>query len=299
MDVILNNKYKLTKNIGEGTFGKIFEAINTHTDELVAIKIEKKIEQSSSSSTNVKNVLKHEANIYGRCKGIKGIPQLRFYGTIDNYSYMVIDKLGGSICSLMRDCGDKFNLRTVIILGIQLLNIIEKLHNIGIVHRDLKPDNVLIGTGKNRKQFYLIDFGLSKHILNSDGTIIPMNTNRSLTGTAKYVSLNVHNGIEPSMRDDLESIAYILIYCLKGKLPWQFISGESKNKKYQNIKEAKEKTTLQELCIELPLEILIFISYCKSLKYDELPDYNYLRCVLYNLFKHKKYSMDDEFEWSV
>jgi serine/threonine protein kinase len=126
-----------------------------------------------------------------------------------------------------------------------------------------------------------------------------MNTNRSLTGTAKYVRLNVHNGIEPSMRDDLESIAYILIYCLKGKLPWQFISGESKTKKYQNIKEAKEQTTLQDLCMELPLEFLIFISYCKSLKYDDIPDYNYLRCILYNLFKHKKYSMDDEFEWNI
>jgi hypothetical protein len=101
------------------------------------------------------------------------------------------------------------------------------------------------------------------------------------------------------MRDDLESIAYILIYCLKGKLPWQFISGESKTKKYQNIKEAKEQTTLQDLCMELPLEFLIFISYCKSLKYDDIPDYNYLRCILYNLFKHKKYSMDDEFEWNI
>lgn len=295
MNVTLNNKYQLREIIGEGSFGKIFEAINIYTDEIVAIKIEKKNE---SVMINVKNVLKHEANIYGRCKGIKGIPQLRFYGTVDNYSYMVIDKLGESICTLMEKCGNTFNIRTVIILGIQLLNIIEKLHNIGIVHRDLKPDNVLIGTGKNRKQFYLIDFGLSKHILNTDGTIIQMNAGRSLTGTAKYVSLNVHNGIEPSMRDDIESIAYILIFCLKGQLPWQFISGKTKTEKYQNIKAAKEQTSLHDLCIDLPLEILIFISYCKSLKYDDIPDYNYLKCVLYNLFKHKKYIVEEEFEWN-
>lgn len=298
MDVILNNKYKLTNIIGEGSFGKIFEAINTYTDECVAIKIEKKPEKTDTIPA--KNILKHEANIYGRCKGIKGIPQLRFYGTIDNYSYMVIDKLGESICSLMEKCsGNAFNIRTVLLLGIQLLNIIEKLHSLGIVHRDLKPDNVLIGTGKYRKQFYLIDFGLSKYILNPDGSLIKMNTGRLLTGTAKYVSLNVHNGIEPSMRDDLESIAYILIYCLKGRLPWQFISGETKPAKYQNIKLAKEQTTLQELCIGLPLEILIFITYCKSLKYDDVPDYNYLRCLLYNLFKHKKYTIEDEFEWNA
>jgi serine/threonine protein kinase len=248
MEVIICNKYKLGRLLGEGSFGKIFEGININTNEKVAVKIEKKSEKS---------LLRHEGNIYNRCKEIKGIPNIKSFGVDGDYNYMVMERLGSSIEELREKIGGKLNLRTVLTMGIQLIIRLENLHNIGIIHRDLKPENLLVGLGVNRKIIYLIDFGLAKYYIDTEGNHREIVTDKNLTGTIRYASLNVQDGIEASRRDDLESLGYILIYCLKGSLPWQTVSLSStdkKDKKYDAIKACKREIELINLCNDIPLE---------------------------------------------
>jgi len=289
MDVLIMNKYKIGNLLGEGSFGKIFEGINILTEERVAIKIEKK---------SNKSILMHEANIYNRCKEIKNIPKIKNFCVENDYNCMIIERLGKTIEELKTICGGRFKLRTVLMMCIQLINCIENLHNIGIVHRDLKPENLLMGLDKNRKMFYLIDFGLAVHYIDESGKHKPIITGKSLTGTIRYASLNVQDGIEASRRDDLESLGYIFIYCLKGNLPWQSVKCNNKDETHSVISACKREMNLFSLCSELPFEFLIYLDYCRKLKYDESPDYNYLKCLFMNLFKLKKFNISSDFEWS-
>jgi len=283
--VLINSKYEILQLLGEGTFGKIYEGINTLTNELIAIKIQK---------TLFVNILKNEANMYNRCKNIKGIPKLRNYGVQDNYNYLILDKLGNSLENIKdSNCDNKIDLRNVLLIGLQIINILESIHNIGIIHRDIKPDNILCGIDKNKNKYYLIDFGISRYYINNDGIHNKLISNKKPLGTINYISLNVQNGIEASRRDDLESVGYILIYCLKGSLPWQNVSGNNKEDRYNNVFQLKQSITLIELCKDIPFEFVIFMDYCRKLNYDEKPNYNYLKQLLINLSNLYNYNISD------
>jgi serine/threonine protein kinase len=123
------------------------------------------------------------------------------------------------------------------------------MHSKNFIHRDIKPDNFLIGTHKNKSQVYIIDFGLAKRFRDAKtGLHIPYIDGKSLTGTARYASINTHLGIEQSRRDDLESTGYILVYFLKGELPWQGLKAKTIKEKYQKIMEKKISTNVENLC---------------------------------------------------
>ena len=111
------------------------------------------------------------------------------------------------------------------------------MHEENIIHRDIKPDNFLIGSSdQTRDNVYIIDFGLAKSYLTNKNEHIPFKDGKNLTGTARYVSLSTHKGIEQSRRDDLESIGHVLLYLLIGQLPWQGLPGKNKTEKYEQIK---------------------------------------------------------------
>ncbi len=134
------------------------------------------------------------------------------------------------------------------------------MHEERIIHRDIKPDNFLIGSTDNTKNnIYIIDFGLAKCYKNSEGEHIPFREGKNLTGTARYASINTHIGYEQSRRDDLETIGHVLLYFLRGSLPWQGLPGRSKNEKYNNIKRKKKEVTIDELCMNHPAEFKDFM----------------------------------------
>lgn len=116
---------------------------------------------------------------------------------------MIMDLFGQSLEDIFTQCNRKFDTKTVMIMGHQMLERLEFIHRKMFIHRDVKPDNFLVGTGKNSNRVYLIDFGLAKKYTTKEGTHIAYKDNKNLTGTARYASLNTHLGIEQGRRDDI------------------------------------------------------------------------------------------------
>ena len=189
-----------------------------------------------------------------------------------------MDLLGPSLEDLFQSCKRQLDLKTVLLIAIQLVRHMNKIHEERIIHRDIKPDNFLIGaTEHTRDTVYVIDFGLAKCYQNSQGEHIPYKDGKNLTGTARYASIATHQGKEQSRRDDLECIGHVLLYLLKGSLPWQGLPGRSKNEKYNAIKKKKIETPLEDLCRGHPSEFKEYMEYCRSLKFEEAP--NYKTCI--------------------
>lgn len=167
-----------------------------------------------------------ESKLIHKLRGKTCVPGLYYIGTdnsVTNQSFhvMVMDLLGPSLEDLFQTCKRKFDLKTVLLIAKQLINRIEVVHEERIIHRDIKPDNFLIGgNDTSRDNIYIIDFGLAKCYMNSEGVHIPYKDGKNLTGTARYASINTHKGVEQSRRDDLETIGHVLLYLVKGQLPW-------------------------------------------------------------------------------
>lgn len=183
-------------------------------------------------------------------------------------------------------------------LGDQMLQRIEFVHINSFLHRDIKPDNFLMGNGKNSHVLYIIDFGLSKRFIDpKTGEHIPYRDGKSLTGTARYASLNTHIGQEQSRRDDIESIAFVMVYFLKGELPWQGVAGANKDEKYERIKEKKIETSITDLSKGLPSQMLKFFEVIRNIGFEDSPDYISLRTLFAEMFTNKKYENDFEYDW--
>lgn len=201
-----------------------------------------------------------------------------WHGIQDEYCAMVMEMLGPSLDDLLVYCGGTFSLKTVLMLADQMIQRLAYLHTRHIIHRDIKPENFLMGLGSKTNIVYLIDYGLCKRYRDPHTKLHePYREDRSLTGTARYASINAHVGVEQSRRDDLESLGYVLIYFLHGKLPWQGLQADTRKQKYERIKERKRTVPVDALCVNLPEEFGVYVKYTRALKFDETPDYDYLR----------------------
>ncbi|CAI0419575.1 unnamed protein product [Linum tenue] len=292
MEPRVGNRFRLGRKIGSGSFGEIYLGTNVQTNEEVGIKLE-----------NVKTKhpqLLYESKLYKILQGGTGIPNVKWFGVEGEYNVLVMDLLGPSLEDLFNFCSRKLSLKTVLMLADQMINRVEFVHSKSFLHRDLKPDNFLMGLGRRANQVYIIDFGLAKKYRDtSTHQHIPYRENKNLTGTARYASMNTHLGIEQSRRDDLESLGYVLMYFLRGSLPWQGLRAGTKKQKYEKISEKKVSTSIEALCRGYPTEFASYFHYCRSLRFDDKPDYAYLKRLFRDLFIREGFQFDYVFDWTI
>jgi serine/threonine protein kinase len=280
--MIIANKYKILEEIGKGAFGKVYKGENIRTKELVAIKVEK-------VNGDIKS-LKYETQIYQAItSGQKttGFVQVKWFGLIKDYYFMVLPLLGNTLGQFKRAYldGGKLPLNMVLYFGKEMVTRLQHIHEKGFIHRDVKPDNFLFDLIQDKeitiKNMYLLDFGFCKQYVLPNGNHIPMKTNKQLIGTPNYVSINMHNGIEPSRRDDLESVGYIMINLF-------YRDEEIKMTNMTEIIAFKfniisTDSPEQEKKLRFPLVPQIikdYLNYCKHLKFEQTPDYDYLYTML-------------------
>ena len=283
-------KFKILKKIGQGSFGRIYKVQDPNTKKEYAMKLE-------SFDVRVPQLL-FESRMYNLLHGGPGIPQIWAQGSNRNGNYIVIDLLGKSLEALLSICKRRFSLKTVLMLADQMIDSIEYFHKHDYIHRDVKPDNFVVGIGPNKGKIFIIDYGLAKRYRDSQThEHLPYRDGLSLSGTARYASIPALSGVEQSRRDDMEGLAYVLIYLLKGSLPWQGIDASDKHVKHKRICSCKQKYSPEELCKNLPQEFAIFLKSVRELGYYDEPDYDKYRSMFRNLFNRKGYRIDYCYDW--
>ena len=292
-DKILNklflSKYIPIQKIGEGAFAKIYKA--QEGEELVAVKFENR--------SNEYEFLEEEAIMMRYLKGPQ-IPVIKCFGKNMEYNIMAMELLGDSLAYNM-NIKKKFSVKTTAMIGYQILNVLEFIHDRHIIHRDIKPDNFLMGYKEKNAVLYLLDFGLAKKFRSSKTLMqYPYVRKKKMTGTARYASIHALEEMEQSRRDDLESMAYVLLYFLRGSLPWQGIKIKAKENRYKKILAKKKEITSDELCETFPEEFKYLVDYTRNLGYTENPDYEKLRNNFLELVKEKLCrTFDFIYDWTT
>lgn len=290
--LIVGLKYRLQHKLGSGSFGDIYQAVNFNTGEEVAVKLEPTKARHPQLSS--------EAKIYKILQGGNGIPSVKWFGQEKDFNVLVMELLGPNLEDLFNFCQRKFSLKTVLMLVDQMIGRVEHVHSRSFIHRDMKPENFVMGIGKYCNKLYIIDFGLAKRYRDTRTKVhIPYREDKNLTGTARYASVNAHLGIEQSRRDDLESLGYVIMYFMRGSLPWQGLKAATKKQKYERISQKKLDTSVEVLTKSFPGEFGMYLNYCKGLKFDENPDYMYLRQLFRVLFRMNNHQYDFIYDWST
>jgi len=276
---ICKNKFQILKKIGNGNFGDIYIGKEIITDQLVCIKKQNK--------TDDINILKNEAIIYNYLKNNDGFPLLKYYETNETETYLMITLLNKNLQEI-KNIYKTLSLYSVLKIGVQIINIIKTLHNIFIIHRDIKPQNLMIGFNEKEKIIHLIDFGFSKKYINiENGKHIELRKNKeTIIGTLNFVSSYIIDGIEPSRRDDIISIIYVLIYLYIDDYIWNDINTKHINDKIFQLQILYEKLILPEVFIKL-------LKYSYQLNFEEQPNYDLLILIL-----EDNKNMDiEKFDW--
>jgi serine/threonine protein kinase len=234
----------------------------------------------------------------GKYSEVQGFPKIFYFGVGKplwnkmQYHILVMENLGPDLYQIFYNRKKPFSIKTVLMLASQFLSRIEFLHEEGYIHRDIKPDNFLTGIGKNKYIVYLADFGLAKR--NKE----IYNERAGFEGTPHYASLNTHLGISQSRRDDMESIGYVLMELLSGSQPWDKRNPKTKKQlSTWEIGNMKKQTSIENMCKGCYKEFHMYLHYCRGLRFDEKPDYDYLEKLFNGLFFRLGYTYDWRFDW--
>ncbi|KAH3681866.1 hypothetical protein WICPIJ_007172 [Wickerhamomyces pijperi] len=289
---IVGLHYKIGKKIGEGSFGVIFEGTNMINQVPVAIKFEPRKTEAPQ--------LRDEYRTYKQLNGSPGVPQAYYFGQEGLHNILVIDLLGPSLEDLFDWCGRKFSVKTTVQIAVQMISLIETVHEKDLIYRDIKPDNFLIGRpgSPDENLCHLVDFGMAKQYRDPrTKQHIPYREKKSLSGTARYMSINTHLGREQSRRDDLEALGHVFFYFLRGQLPWQGLKAPTNKQKYEKIGEKKRSTPVNELAHGYPLQFATYLDQVRNLAFEETPNYEGYRQLLMSALVDIGEVADGEYDW--
>jgi serine/threonine protein kinase len=290
--MLLNGRYEVHERIGAGSFGVVYKGLDRNTGRTVAIKME-------SCNSRVPQLL-YEYKVYTRIQG-PHIPEV--YEFLPNvslpqgeYNILIFQYFDRSLEDLFVQCRKRFSVKTVVQIALQLLEALQHLHGKGFLHRDLKPENLMFDSAT--KKIYVIDFGLAKRYRDPETHVhISYKENKHLTGTPRYASINSHLGIQCSRRDDMESMDYILMYFLRGSLPWQGYRAHSKRRKYQKIMEKKLATPIDLLHNGYPDEFRRFAEYARCLRFADKPDYGAFNTIFLGMAQRLQIDLNGVYDW--
>ena len=315
---LVGGRFKLTKPIGRGTFGRVYAARDLESGTEVAVKLEPSDAEFPQ--------LRFECAVYEALARCERVPRMLWSGPHGAAHALALPRMGPTLEEMFTQCGRRFSLKTVLALGIRMLECIRQVHEEDILHRDIKPDNFVLGRGLARNSVFLIDYGLSKcYVTDSRSrTHIPFATGRRLVGTLRYASLNCHRGIQQSRRDDLESLAYVLLYFYLGALPWQGVERRAKERREASKVQSKVQSKLQSkvyteeaqqrsiarevwdrkegtsaalLCVNAPAVLQTLLEYARSIGFIERPLYGKMQELLRAALVARGWTDDGVFDW--
>ena len=288
---LIFGKYLIRKKVGKGSFGTVYQGVNTATNEKIALKVEKR-------EKNDPGTLENEALRLVYLQG-EGIPKVYCYGNNAAHNLLVEELLGKSLEDIFNMHGKPFSLKTVCVLGIEMIKRIQYIHSKHYIHRDIKPDNFMIGRGASKNNIYIIDFGLAKKYYSvSKGQHIKFITGKHLIGTARYCGRNAHRGYEQGRRDDIESIGYVLMHFLLGALPWQGLEVKNNEDLFEIIAQKKYTTSFEDLTAGQPHEFLLYFKHCDKLDFEAQPNYLYLIGLFQNIIDRFCKDCFYDFDWN-
>ncbi|CAK7230961.1 hypothetical protein SBRCBS47491_007768 [Sporothrix bragantina] len=289
---------RVGERVGEGTFCVVFrgELLPGIRTDAKGKPVAAKFELRKNDATQLRN----EFRMYKKLDKCDGIPRIYTFGEMDFHKVLVMDLLGPSLESLFQDCSRRFSLKTVAMLALQMITRIETLHEHDLIYRDIKPENFLMGLPGTdaANEVYLIDYGMAKVYRDPDtNQHIPYGDAQSLSGTARYMSINAHCRRNQSRRDDLEALGHVFMYFARGNLPWQSVKTPVNDPRYDQMCEKKQATTIDELCRGFPPEMAQYLTYTRGLTFEQDPDYDYLRGLFNKILDDEGAVADGVFDW--
>ncbi|RDB25721.1 Casein kinase I hhp1 [Hypsizygus marmoreus] len=270
--------------VGKGAFSIVFKATEEGSGRQVAVK------KSRVSRTVKRPTLRHEIRVLQFLKGHPAIPAVYGYGKLEHFEYMAMELLGPSIAEQKKD-GAGVMVKTVIRVVDQALAALEHIHSLGIVHRDIKPENFLCAID-DASTIKIIDLGISKPFSHGQPSKYdPLKARRHIVGSLYWASLNSHNGVDLAPRDDIESLAFIALFLLRGSLPWK------PRPHLESLVHSQEIVRLMKLGCPGPIlstgfpnEFGELLTYSRSLEFGQLPDHGAVRSSFAGLTEIMGYS---------
>ncbi|OAA65507.1 casein kinase 1 [Niveomyces insectorum RCEF 264] len=283
-------QFRVCEKVGEGTFCVVYRG------ELPA---DDSSEQGNSKPVAIK-FLRNEFRMYKRFNNCPGIVNIYSFGELDFHKVLIMDLLGPSLETLFQRCGRRFSIRTVAMIAKQMISRIQTIHEHGLIYRDIKPENFLMGLPHTDAAdvVHLIDFGMAKLYRDPDTKEhIRYGEAQSLSGTARYMSINAHCRHNQSRRDDLEALGHVFMYFLRGSLPWQGVKAAQRDVRYDLMCERKQATTIADLCGDFPPEFAQYLAYARGLSFDGDPDYDHLQCLFDRVLADLGDEHDTTYDW--